>query len=78
MCPMRKVPSRGGLRTGVGVSTWTCHMASGKELPVLDEGWSLREAVAFQLSEQETLAKVEVVAHFSGTSWGGPPTAHRA
>lgn len=29
---------------------------------------SLREAVAFQLSEQETLAKVESVSHFPGTS----------
>lgn len=38
---------------------------------------SLGEAAAFQLSERETLAKVELVPHFLGTSWGGPPTAFR-
>lgn len=38
---------------------------------------SLREAAAFQLSEQETLAKVKLVPHFLGTSWGGLPTACR-
>lgn len=38
---------------------------------------SLGEAAAFQLSERETLAKVELVSHFLGTSWGGLPTACR-
>lgn len=38
---------------------------------------SLGEAAAFQLSERETLAKVELVPHFLGTSWGGLPTAFR-
>lgn len=38
---------------------------------------SLGEAAAFQLSERETLAKVELVSHFLGTSWGGPLTACR-
>lgn len=38
---------------------------------------SLREAAAFQLSERETLAKVELVSHFLDTSGGGLPSACR-
>lgn len=67
--PVKEAPrSRTGGRTGVGALMSACHTASGKELPGPGRVRSLREAVAFQLSEQETLAKVESMAHFPGTS----------
>lgn len=53
-----------------------CHTASEKELPALVRVRSPGEAEAFQLSERETLSKVESVPHFlAQVGEGCPPPA---